>query len=148
MFHFYYRSIAIAELISRLIDSSMYCYSLIFLLPQRDPENLKAQKWTGHYVGKKKKQVSVLALRTDLRTRPVNGLIYIRQPHVHHHEHPQLFSNFAEQIANHLFPPSRRTFILKKHQTLGDLNAQKKRKRSYSALAQLQKKLRGADECF
>ena len=28
MFHFYYRSIAIAALISRLIDSSMYCYSL------------------------------------------------------------------------------------------------------------------------
>ena len=101
----------------------MYCYSLIFLLPQRDPENLKAQKWTGHYVGKKKKQVFVLAVRTDLRTRPVNGLIYIRQPHVHHHEHPQLFSNFAEQIANHLFPSSRRTFILKKHQTLGDVNA-------------------------
>ena len=143
MFHFYYRSIAIAELISRLIDSSMYCYSLIFLLPERDPENLKAQKWTGHYVGKKKKQVSVLAVRTDLRTRPVNGLIYIRQPHVHHHEHPQLFSNFAEQIANHLFPSSRRTFILKKHQTLGDVNAQKKEKKELQCACAVTKKVKG-----
>ena len=126
MFHFYYKSIAIAALISRLIDSSMYCYSLAVLLPQRDHENLKAQKWTGHYVRKKKKKNKypyLRAVRTNLRTRPVNGLIHIRQPLVHHHGHPHLFSKFAEQIANHLFPSFRRTFILKKHQTLGDVNA-------------------------
>lgn len=91
--------------------------------PTKGSRKFKSPKMDGSLCRQKKKQVSVLAVRTDLRTRPVNGLIYIRQPHVHHHEHPQLFSNFAEQIANHLFPSSRRTFILKKHQTLGDVNA-------------------------
>ena len=42
-------------------------YSLTFLLPQRDPVNLIAQKWTGHYVRKEKRQVPVLAVFTDLK---------------------------------------------------------------------------------
>ena len=64
------------------------------------------------------------------------------------HEHPHLFSKFAEQIANHLFPFFQRTFILKKHQPLGTWTHKKREKSSYNALAQMQKKLRAADEMF
>ena len=125
----------------------MYCYSLAVLLPQRDHENLKTQKWTGHYVRKKKKTNKypyLRAVRTDLRTRPVNGLIHIRQPHVNHHGHPHLFSKFAEQIANHLFP----SFHPKETSDSGGRERVKKERKELQCACAGTKKLREANEMF
>lgn len=91
----------------------------------------------------KKKQVSVLVVRTDLRTRPVNGLIYIRQPHVHHHEHPQLFSNFAEKNGQPFVPFLSKDIHPKETSDSGGRERIKKEKEELRCACAVTKKVKG-----
>ena len=87
--------------------------------PTKGSRKFNSPKMDGPLCPQRKKTSTLTCSMYRPETRPVKGLIYIRQPRIHHHEHPHLFSIFAEHIANHWLPSFRRTFILKKHQTLG-----------------------------